>query len=707
MIMWKISLDPFITPLDPPSSSMLPILFSPPDCLPSIHIALYLPTSGKDAEFTEQMAIIYTLLTSLKSRFPHYPVFIRGDANINPKNKVRCALLQTLCHDFNLTKTSIGHPTYHHFVGGGYSDSELDVLLSENRYEEQLIRVFCNLVDPTISSHHDIVLSQFVIPEIQHDKNKDISLTFAPRIDNHRVKIMWSEEGSSNYHSCLAPNLQRLQSTWSSNPSGSVLEIILMATNSILDLCARGTNSYIDLSSSPKPRSVRKPKSIIISERKIRHLNSKIRKLPLNSCDGPRLRTDLKQLRRSHRRLLRYVKMTDTIRRNNLLEGLGSCDSASAFRALRSMNLSKTSKVSSMKVGDLVFHGERVADGIYESIRSLKTEPESFPDEKGPDFNIEYKFILDICQKGKQIPNISLEKATLVLKSLKKTVNDIFSITPLHYLNAGTEGLTHFHMLMNAVIDNVNIAGHHALNSIYAVVLYKGHAKDKENSRSYRTISTCPLLSKALDLYVREISHEGWNSVQAETQYLGTGMSHELACLLLTETIQYSLFVKKLPVFAIFLDAKSAFDRVLRKILVRNLFLAGTDDQRLIYLDGRLGNRLTYVDYDKQIMGPITDIRGLEQGGVTSSDAYKLYNNEQASSSQASHLGVAFFDLCISCISLADDSVLLSNNIWGIKNLLHLTNLYCLKYDVQLVPDKMKLIVFDNEETAASSSSRQ
>ena len=185
---------------------------------------------------------------------------------------------------------------------------------------------------------------------------------------------------------------------------------------------------------------------------------------------------------------------------------------------------------------------------------------------------------------------------------------------------------------------------------------------------------------------------------------MGSGMSHELACLLLTETLQHSLYVKNLPVFAIFLDAKSAFDRVLRKILVRNLFLAGTDDHRLVYLDGRLGKRLTYVDYDRQIMGPITDVRGLEQGGVTSSDAYKLYNNEQASSSQASQLGVHFFDHCISCISLADDSVHLSSNILGLKNLLYLTNLYCLKYDVQSVPEKTKLIFFENERTDSTST---
>ena len=78
-------------------------------------------------------------------------------------------------------------------------------------------------------------------------------------------------------------------------------------------------------------------------------------------------------------------------------------------------------------------------------------------------------------------------------------------------------------------------------------------------------------------MYIRELSLPDWNKAQAETQYQGEGSSHELAALLLREVIQHSLHSLKLPVFAIFLDAKSAFDRVLREILIRNLFVAGSD----------------------------------------------------------------------------------------------------------------------------------
>ena len=81
------------------------------------------------------------------------------------------------------------------------------------------------------------------------------------------------------------------------------------------------------------------------------------------------------------------------------------------------------------------------------------------------------------------------------------------------------------------------MAGIDELNTIYACVLYKGHKKDKTSDRSYRTISTCPLVAKGLNMYVRELSIEGWNDEQAVNQFQGEGSSHELAALLLTETL--------------------------------------------------------------------------------------------------------------------------------------------------------------------------
>ena len=56
MAMWKIEYDPFIHIVPVKSSSFLPLVFDPPGVPLSIHIAIYLPTAGRDSEFVEELS---------------------------------------------------------------------------------------------------------------------------------------------------------------------------------------------------------------------------------------------------------------------------------------------------------------------------------------------------------------------------------------------------------------------------------------------------------------------------------------------------------------------------------------------------------------------------------------------------------------------------------------------------------------------------
>ena len=166
--------------------------------------------------------------------------------------------------------------------------------------------------------------------------------------------------------------------------------------------------------------------------------------------------------------------------------------------------------------------------------------------------------------------------------------------------------------------------------SITMFMLFKSHNKDKTSDRSYRTISSCPVVAKALDLYIRDLKIDDWNLNQAETQFQGEGSCHELAAVLLTETIQHSLFSLKLPIFILYLDAQSAFDVVLSELLIKNLYFScNTNGHTLHYINNRLENRRTLIEWEENMMGPIIDESGLEQGGVPSSDFYKIYGKEQ------------------------------------------------------------------------------
>ena len=121
-----------------------------------------------------------------------------------------------------------------------------------------------------------------------------------------------------------------------------------------------------------------------------------------------------------------------------------------------------------------------------------------------------------------------------------------------------------------------------------------GHSQEKNLSLSFHTISTCPFTSKALDKYVRELSQHDWNNAQAETQFLGPNISHDLASLLITETINHSLTELNLPVFCLLLNAHSAFELTIRELFLWRMHLLGTNDQRLTYIDNCHKHRKTY-----------------------------------------------------------------------------------------------------------------
>ena len=699
MAMWKSNLDQFVSICGTSSSSFLPLIFSPPGLATTIHIVVYLPTAGQDVEFVEEIVKLNLCIQELLTKHPDADLYIRGDANVNPKDKNRKATFKKLCDDWNLTETSLSHPTYHHFVGNGLSDSQLDVILHTRTAPETLLKIFCKLEDPLVTSHHDALLSTF---RANLDTTEALQVNpMAPRVDNNRVKIHWNPAGADAYKSCVSEALPRMRSTWLEPNSEASISILLQSTNAFLDKCARETNPHTPLARVSTKKSRKSPHYLVRSERNLLRTYKEMKRANVSGSDCTMLNSKHQEIKRRHHQLLRYSQIQERYSRDKILDELCSKDPSNAYRSLKKSRKTNETKIGKLTVGSMTYLGDTVPDGMYESIRKLKTEAEDTrTDSTHPDFSKEYRFILDICKSKRKFPQLSKDKSVKILKSIRKNVNDYYSITALHYLNAGEAGHDHFHYILNTIITNLNLAGTRELNTIYACILFKGHGKDKNSDRSYRTISTCPLVAKGLDIYVRELSLDDWNVQQAPTQFQGAGMSHELAALLLTETIQHSINVSKLPVFAIFLDAKSAFDRVLKEILVRNMFIAGTNDQRLVYLDQRLSNRKTYCEYDKQMMGPIFDTRGLEQGGVSSSDMYKLYNNEQATVAQYSSLGVPVRDIFVSDISLADDAVLLSNDIINLHHLLHLTVQYCNKYKVQLVPDKTKLVVFYKNEDA-------
>ena len=127
---------------------------------------------------------------------------------------------------------------------------------------------------------------------------------------------------------------------------------------------------------------------------------------------------------------------------------------SAAYNYLRTCRNAKPKQIEPLSVGAELYTGQAVCDGFYASMTSVKQcdMNKLRNDPLLANKFINYEQIVKICQDQPPIPPVSLEKSTKILKSLKKNVNDIFSIT------AGQEGLTHYNLLLNATISDVNNA---------------------------------------------------------------------------------------------------------------------------------------------------------------------------------------------------------------------------------------------------------
>ena len=77
-----------------------------------------------------------------------------------------------------------------------------------------------------------------------------------------------------------------------------------------------------------------------------------------------------------------------------------------------------------------------------------------------------------------------------------------------------------------------------------------------------------------------------------------------------------------------------------------------------------------------------------------------MYSKVQLNTTQASKLGVNLGSSVITSIGLADNTVLVSDDIFNLACLLKLLNNYCNKYKVNLIPSKTKLICIGSQKHA-------
>lgn len=224
------------------------------------------------------------------------------------------------------------------------------------------------------------------------------------------------------------------------------------------------------------------------------------------------------------------------------------------------------------------------------------------------------------------------------------------------------------------------------------VPVVKNKTGDLSDKCNYRPISLATIVAKVLD----SVLNAQLNKVLLlhDNQFgFRPGLSTESAILTLKHTVAYYV-TRNTPVYACYLDLSKAFDLVSYDLLWKKLESVNLPQELIFLFRHWYGNQINYVRW----AGTLSDSYGMEcgvrQGGLSSPALFNLYINELIVALCSMHIGCHVDGVNVNNLSYADDMVLLSASICGMRRLLQVCEDYAQAHGLRYNVSKSQYMVF-------------
>ena len=158
-------------------------------------ISLYLPTSGRDEEFSDCLSSLSNFI--LENTDNRDEVLIGSDTNCSEKSTLRRKkLYKDFCCELGLVEVGSEVPTFHH--NNTVSKSNIDRFLVTRTLVDNLesVQVECTMETPMNFSSHDLLLSVLAISLSSSEQGSKYSDTYE---EYNRAKVIWNKSDTGQY----------------------------------------------------------------------------------------------------------------------------------------------------------------------------------------------------------------------------------------------------------------------------------------------------------------------------------------------------------------------------------------------------------------------------------------------------------------------------------------------------------------------------
>ena len=260
--------------------------------------------------------------------------------------------------------------------------------------------------------------------------------------------------------------------------------------------------------------------------------------------------------------------------------------------------------------------------------------------------------------------------------------------------NANLNFINNIVVLLNCCFNHNFIPNEMLKGDILPIIKEKNG--NISSSNNYRPIMQSSCILKLLELHILEFLDEKvfFNSTQFGFE---RGVSTSHACLLLKE-ILFKYRINNMKVYALFADLSKAFERV-DHFKLGNLLLSRNVPPDLVHLIMvYLRNQKARVRWNGS-SGDYSYVNwGVRQGGIISPLLFKLYVDDILDKINSKNEACSFGLSRIGAIAYADDVILLSHNLDGLRSIFRVFSDELKHRNLKINESKTKCMIFNEKQ---------
>lgn len=229
------------------------------------------------------------------------------------------------------------------------------------------------------------------------------------------------------------------------------------------------------------------------------------------------------------------------------------------------------------------------------------------------------------------------------------------------------------------------------------VPIIKNRTGDVSSSSNYRPISLATIFSKVFETII--MKHLNENNIPLNNAQFGfrRGSSTDLAIFALKNTV-YEYLNRNTTVYSCFLDLSRAFDTINYNILWEKLRKTEVPPKIVNILEYWYANQVNQVKWNNTLSETYRLTSGVRQGGLTSPVLFNLYINELIEELSSTRVGCQVGGVRVNNLSYADDMVLLSPSVNGIRQLINICEKYATRHHLTYNVKKTEVMIFKHKK---------